>query len=115
MNDKNQLNETNEEQTPVDPKSYMTHFYVALGSFIVGVILLVLALVFTFAVKNGTAVYFLISSMVATLAAVSFLNAMKLRGGTGKLRTVFVVLSYVVMGVALLIFIAGTVASGLGK
>lgn len=104
-----------EEQQEVNPKNYMIHFYIALGAFIVATILLVLAIVFTFSIKNGIGVYFLISSMVASLAAASFLNAMKQRGGVGKLRTVFVILNYIVMGVALVIFIAGTASNAAAK
>ncbi len=103
---KEQLNETPEEHK--ESGNFMTHFYISLGCFAVGCVLLVLAIVFAFAVKNGIGVYFLIASMIAELASVSFLNAMKQRGGDGKLRTVFVILSYVVMGIALAIFIAGT-------
>lgn len=109
MND-NQTDETKDELPEEQPeqKNFMTHFYIALGCFITGCVLLALSIIFTFAVKNGVAVYFLISSMIAELASVSFLNAMKQRGGEGKLRTVFVILSYVIMGVALAILIAGT-------
>ncbi|MGN1060543.1 MAG: hypothetical protein ACI4QN_02305 [Candidatus Coproplasma sp.] len=110
MNDNNEikteeLEELTEEQKK---KNFMTHFYISLGCFIAGCVLLILAVVFTFAIKNGIAVYFLIASMIAELAAISFLNYMKQKGGEGKLRSVFVILNYVVMGVALAIFIAGT-------
>ncbi|MGN0813321.1 MAG: hypothetical protein ACI4MQ_07425 [Candidatus Coproplasma sp.] len=116
MNDKNEnINQTEELSEEEKKRSYMTHFYISLGCFAVGCVLLILSIVFTFAVKNGIAVYFLIASMIAELASVSFLNAMKQRGGEGKLRTVFVVLSYVIMGVALIIFIAGTTTAGLVK
>lgn len=113
MNDNNErLNEELEEISEEEKKkNYMTHFYISLGCFAVGCVLLILSIVFTFVVKNGIAVYFLIASMIAELASVSFLNAMKQRGGEGKLRTIFVILSYVVMGVALAIFIAGTTTS----
>lgn len=115
MNDKKEKMDENETETQPEPQNYKTHFYIALGAFIASAVLLILAIVFTFAVKNGTAFYFLIASMIASLAAVSFLNAMKQRGGDGKLRTVFVILSYAVMIVSFAIFIAGTVASGVAK
>lgn len=96
-------------------KKIKIYFYISLGCFIVGCILFALVLVFTFAVKNGTAVYFIIASMVSELASVSFLNAMKQKGYDGKLRMIFVILSYIVMGAALIIFLMGTVANGVGK
>lgn len=114
-NDKN-LSQENEELTEEDKRrQYMPHFYISLGCFAVGCVLFILSIVFTFVVKNGIAIYFLIASMIAELASVSFLNAMKQRGGEGKLRTIFVILSYVVMGAALAIFIAGTTAGIIAK
>ncbi len=106
---------TDLQQQEENAKKVKTYFFISLGCFIAGCILFVLAMVFTFAVKNGTAIYFLISSMIFELASVSFLNAMKQRGYVGNLRTVFVILSYVVMCAALIIFLMGTVANGVGK
>ncbi|MGN1103423.1 MAG: hypothetical protein ACI4QI_00975 [Candidatus Coproplasma sp.] len=116
MNEDNQnLNKDEELSEEEKKKQYMPHFYISLGCFSVGCVLLILSIVFTFVVKNGIGVYFLIASMIAELASVSFLNAMKQKGGEGKLRSVFVILSYVVMGAALIIFIAGTTAAGIAK
>lgn len=105
----NEENHTEEE----NKKSAAIYFYIALGCFILGCILFALAMVFTFAVVNGTAYYFIIATMISELASVSFLNAQKKKGGDGKLRSVFVILSYVVMGAALVIFVMGTVANGI--
>lgn len=117
MNDKNEnVNKEIEELTEEEKrKQYMTHFYISLGCFAVGCVLFILSILFTFVVKNGIAIYFLIASMIAELASVSFLNAMKQKGGEGKLRTIFVILSYVIMGAALIIFIAGTTTAGIVK
>ncbi|MGN0808309.1 MAG: hypothetical protein ACI4MN_07690 [Candidatus Coproplasma sp.] len=116
MKDKNlkpdeELDELTEEEKR---RNYMTYFYISVGCFGVGCILFILSIIFTFTVA-GIAVYFLIASMIAELASVSFLNAMKQKGGEGKLRTVFVILSYIIMGAALLIFIAGTTAGIIAK
>lgn len=116
MKDKNlkpdeELEELTEEEKR---RNYMTHFYISVGCFGVGSILFILSIIFTFTVA-GIAIYFLIASMIAELASVSFLNAMKLKGGNGKLRTIFVILSYIVMGAALLIFISGTTVGIIAK
>ncbi|MGN1373100.1 MAG: hypothetical protein ACI4VK_03515 [Candidatus Coproplasma sp.] len=123
MNDNNQksdrteeLREETEELTEEEKRrAYMPHFYISLGCFAVGCILFILSIIFTFVLKNGIAVFFLIGSMIAELASISFLNAMKQRGGEGKLRTVFVILSYVIMGAAMIIFIAGTTTAGIAS
>lgn len=109
LNEKDLQNADGEE----DKKSAAIYFFIALGCFAVGCALFALAMVFTFAVKNGTAYYFIIATMISELAAVSFLNAQKKKGGDGKLRFAFVILSYIVMGAALAIFLMGTVASGI--
>lgn len=116
MNDNNEnLNEDEELTEEEKRRLYMPLFYIAVGCFGVGCILFILSIIFTFVVKNGISVYFLIASMIGELASVSFLNAMKQKGGHGKLRTIFVILSYVVMGAALVIFIAGTAVAGIAK
>ena len=116
MSDNNEnLNEDEELTEEEKRRQYMTYFYIAAGCFGVGCVLFILSIIFTFVVKNGISVYFLIASMIGELASVSFLNAMKQKGGHGKLRTIFIILSYVVMGAALVIFIAGTAVAGIAK
>lgn len=116
MNDNKQnLNEDEELTEEEKRRKYMPLFYIASGCFGVGCILFILSIVFTFVVKNGTAIYFLIASMIAELASVSFLNAMKQKGGEGKLRTIFVILSYVVMVAAFAIIGAGAAVVGFAK
>lgn len=115
--DKDLKNSNEEEQSENEDnkKNATIYFFISLGCFILGCVLFTLAMVFTFAVKNGTAYYFIIATMISELASVSFLNAMKKKGGDGKVRFVFVILSYIVMGAALIIFLMGTVASGIAK
>lgn len=115
LNKKDLQNTDGKPDGEEDKKNAAIYFFIALGCFAVGCVLFALAMVFTFAVKNGTAYYFIIATMISELAAVSFLNAQKKKGGDGKLRFAFVILSYIVMGAALVIFLMGTVANGIAN
>ena len=75
--------------------------YIAMGCFAVGCILLGLSFVI-----KGVGVHLLIASMVSELTSVTFLNAQKRRVET-KACKVIRILSYVVMAVALIIFVVG--------
>lgn len=108
-NNNDKENKTQEEKEETE-KNYNL-FYIALGCFGVGCILFILTIVFTFVVKNGIAIYFLVSSMICELAAVSFLNGQKQKFGEEKREFVFKILSYVVMLAALIIFLMGMSAN----
>ena len=108
-NNSDKENKTQEEEQEI--KKNYNLFYISLGCFGVGLILLVLTIVFTFVLKNGIAIYFLVSSMICELASISFLNGQKQKFGREKRESVFVILSYVVMGVALIIFLTGMSAN----
>ncbi len=106
--DDGEKKKTNAEKMPESGKKFSQLFYIAIGCFAVGVILFILAIVFTLTIKNGIGIYFLISSMIAELACVSFLNGHKQKYGQTKLLFIFKILSYVVMGAGLAVFIIGT-------
>ena len=79
--------------------------YVAIGCFAVGCVLFALSFILTVAIK-GAGVYLLIASMILELAAASFLNAQKRKKET-TLCKVIKVLSYVVMGAAIIVVVIG--------
>lgn len=110
MNDKynDKKQKTTDENQPESGKKFSQLFYIAIGCFAVGVILFILAIVLTLTVKNGIGIYFLVASMIAELASVSFLNGHKQKYGQTKLLFIFKILSYVVMGAGLAVFIIGT-------
>lgn len=98
-NSKSNQPQTQEEQTPQE-KNYL-FFYIAIGCFAVGALLLGLA----FAIKNaGT--YMLFASMISELAAVTFLNAQKKKYNF-KWIMVLRVASYAVMVAAIAIVLIG--------
>lgn len=91
-----------EEETTPQTKSFL-FLYIAIGCFAVGCALFVLS----FFIKN-VGVYFIVSTMICELAAVSFINAQK-RKYNSKVCLVFTILSYAVMIAAFGVFIIGTI------
>ena len=96
-----------EEKTEKDNgKNKFLCMYIAIGCFAAGCVLFALS----FLIK-GAGVYLLISSMIAELASVSFLNGQKRRVETSACKLIRI-LSYVVMAAGLLVFIIGMSVSG---
>ena len=96
-----------------DKKPNFICLYIAIAVFALGVVSLALAIGLAFVVTN-VGIYFLVGSMVAELAAISFCNAQK-QNGQHKLTKVFKVLSYVVLFAAVIIFAVGTSISATNK
>lgn len=90
-------------------KKSLICFYIAIGCFALGCVLFGIS----FAIK-GAGVYLLISSMISTLASVSFLNAQKKHGETAACKVIRI-LSYVVMAAALIVFVIGMSVSASAK
>lgn len=104
MSDKD-LKEQEEKPETAEPltegkKSFIC-FYVAIGCFALGCVLLALS----FFIK-GAGVYLIISSMISELASVSFLNAQK-RHGENTACKVIRILSYAVMVAGIIIVVIG--------
>ena len=88
-----------------DGQKNLIFFWIAVGCFAAGIVLLALA----FTIKNaGTAL--LIASMFAELACATFLNAQKKKYDFLWVKIARVA-CYIVMGAALAVFIMGTVAA----
>lgn len=99
-----------EESKPEESgKTSLVYFYIAIGCFALGCVLFGIS----FAIK-GAGVYLLISSMISTLASVSFLNAQKKHGETAACKVIRI-LSYVVMAAALIVFVIGMSVSASAK
>lgn len=97
--------EQKEQSTEQGKKSFVCLF-IAMGCFAAGFLLLALSIILPFAGVKNVSVHLLIASMISELAAVSFINAQKRKVET-KACKLFTILSYVVMGIALLIFVIG--------
>lgn len=91
----------NEENKNTEKPNF-TLLYIAIGCFAVACVLFALAFII-----SGAGVYMLISCMILSLAAVSFINGQK-RRATNKLCKIMQILSYVIMIAALAVFIIGT-------
>lgn len=99
-----------EESKPEESgKKNLVYFYIAIACFALGCVLFGIS----FAIK-GAGVYLLISSMISTLASVSFLNAQKKHGETAACKVIRF-LSYVVMAAALIVFVIGMSVSASAK
>lgn len=99
-----------EENKPEESgKKNLVYFYISIGCFALGCVLFGIS----FAIK-GAGVYLLISSMISTLASVSFLNAQKKHGETAACKVIRI-LSYVVMAAALIVFVIGMSVSASAK
>lgn len=119
LNERKETEETNEAsenkyEAAAQPaeesgKKNLVYFYIAIGCFALGCVLFGIS----FAIK-GAGVYLLISSMISTLASVSFLNAQKKHGETAACRVIRF-LSYVVMAAALIVFVIGMSVSASAK
>lgn len=99
-----------EESKPEESgKKSLICFYIAIGCFALGCVLFGIS----FAIK-GAGVYLLISSMISSLASVSFLNAQK-KYGENAACNVIRILSYLVMTAALIVFVIGMSVSASAK
>ena len=109
--DKTENTQTSTEEQPEENggKSSLVCFYIAIACFALGCLLFGIS----FAIK-GAGVYLLISSMIAELACVSFLNGQK-RHGENKACKVMRILSYVVMAAGIIVFVIGMTVSASAK
>lgn len=99
--DKEELNQT----TPCTTKNY---FYFGLGGMALSIV--ALALIFV----EGVGIYALICSILLSLAALSFFTTQRKKNNFDKLK-IAIIAAYVLLGIAVGIFIGGIIFSAIAK
>lgn len=98
--DKNTDLQPQTDDQPQGKKAFLC-LYIAIGCLAAGCILFALSFVI-----KGFGVHMLIASMIAELAAVSFLNGQKKRTPV-KVGFALTIISYVIIAAALIVFVVG--------